>query len=568
MLSVSRRADRTSLPPLLRLGLAYFIREERLGALAMLVFSLGLSVATAALGPILNARSGALVTALSSGTSASLRAAVFAFFGILVVYIAVASVYEYLLNLLPIRWRRWLTIRVLERYFHGRAFYRLGFEATIDNPDQRIAEDVGSFTQMSVVLSLLAVSAPSSVVFSTIALWHTSTLLAEVLLAYGVVSTVFAVVVFQRRLTALNVRQLQLEADFRSSLARVRSGAEAIAFLRGEEREAAELAARFVPVYHVQNRIYRWSDVYLNGFNLTIANIPALLPVVLLAPQVLSGHLAVGVVVQSSGNAAGIISGFGALSGALSGLAGIFASTVRVNAMLAALGEQPRSRDAIVVFDAETLAVDRLALATPDGAPLFDGLSVEVPRGAALLVTGPSGSGKSSFLRALAGLWRRGTGRIARPPLESMLFLPQRPYLPAGTLRDQLQYPHRDTPLPDDALRAALTAVGLRGLAERSGGFDVERPWEAMLSAGERQRLAFARLLLANPRYALLDEASSALDPADEAALYRLLRARGITLVTVGHRASLGALHDRVVLIRDGRAITASPHDAFGREAS
>src|SRR6202043_714280 len=141
---------------------------------------------------MLNARSGALVTALSTGTSASLRAAIVAFFGILIVYIGVASVYEYLLNLLPIHWRRWLTIRVLDRYFARRAYYRVGFDRAIDNPDQRIAADINSFTQMSVVLSVLVVSAPASVVFSTIALWHTPAPTAELLLAYGAFSSIFA----------------------------------------------------------------------------------------------------------------------------------------------------------------------------------------------------------------------------------------------------------------------------------------------------------------------------------------------------------------------------------------
>jgi vitamin B12/bleomycin/antimicrobial peptide transport system ATP-binding/permease protein len=556
-------------PPLLRLALAYFAGSERVGALAMLAFSLGLSVATAALGPMLNARSGALVTALSSGTSASLRAAVVAFFGILIVYIAVASVYEYLLNLLPIHWRRWLTIKVLDRYFQRRAYYRLGFDRAIDNPDQRIAEDIGSFTQMSVVLSVLVVSAPSSVVFSTIAIWHVSALTAELLLAYGVLSSIFAIVVFQRRLTKLNFRQLQIEADFRSSLARVRTNAEAIAFYQADAREAEHATTRFAPVYRNQNRILRWSDVYLNGFNLAFANLPVLLPIVLLAPQVLAGHLAVGVVVQSSGNAAGIIGGFTALTQSLTGLAGIFASTTRVNRLLTSIERAPDDERAIALRDGGALAIDELTLATPDGAHrLFSGLSVEVPNGSALLVTGPSGSGKSSLLRALAGLWNAGAGTILRPPLESMMFLPQRPYLPAGTLRDELLYPHREQQRSENDLREALAAVDLAGLPERVGGFDVDHVWEALLSSGEQQRLALARLLLARPRYAILDEATSALEPADEDALYRLLRTRGITLVSVGHRSSLAAHHDRGVLIQDGKAIPTSPQQAFVREAS
>jgi putative ATP-binding cassette transporter len=192
--------------------------------------------------------------------------------------------------------------------------------------------------------------------------------------------------------------------------------------------------------------------------------------------------------------------------------------------------------------------LQRVTLQTPRGQKtLVHELSVAVQPGEGLLIVGQSGSGKSSLLRAIAGLWHTGTGCIIRPPLEAMFFLPQRPYMILGSLRDQLVYPDLRADLSEATLRAALTQVNLADLPERLGGFEAVLDWADVLSLGEQQRLAFARLWLSQPRYAMLDEATSALDVANEERLYQELQTMGMTFISVGHRPSLVKYHHHVL---------------------
>lgn len=275
------------------------------------------------------------------------------------------------------------------------------------------------------------------------------------------------------------------------------------------------------------------------------------LPTAILAPKVLSGELEIGSAVQATG-------AFSAVLGAVSLVVEHFEGLSRFSAGIARLSsfsdvlDRPRDTEAeesIVAVRDSRLAIERMTLKTPNHERiLIRDLTVAVDPGKSLLIAGESGSGKSSLLRAIAGLWHSGSGRIFRP--DEMLFVPQQPYMILGTLRSQLLYPDADRQIPDDALLLMLHKVNLPDLAERSGGLDAEMDWEKVLSVGEQQRLAIARILVTKPRYAMLDEATSALDAANEEHLYSLLAKTETTLVSVGHRASILKYHAQVIELR------------------
>ncbi len=275
------------------------------------------------------------------------------------------------------------------------------------------------------------------------------------------------------------------------------------------------------------------------------------LPTAILAPKVLSGELEIGSAVQATG-------AFSAVLGAVSLVVEHFEGLSRFSAGIARLSsfsdvlDRPRDTEAeesIVAVRDSRLAIERMTLKTPNHERiLIRDLTVAVDPGKSLLIAGESGSGKSSLLRAIAGLWHSGSGRIFRP--DEMLFVPQQPYMILGTLRSQLLYPDADRQIPDDALLLMLHKVNLPDLAERSGGLDAETDWEKVLSVGEQQRLAIARVLVTKPRYAMLDEATSALDAANEEHLYSLLAKTETTLVSVGHRASILKYHAQVIELR------------------
>jgi vitamin B12/bleomycin/antimicrobial peptide transport system ATP-binding/permease protein len=455
----------------------------------------------------------------------------------------------YLSKWLYIEWRQWLTHFFMDGGFAHRTFYRMGMNGKVDNPDQRISDDISAFVATTQIFTVTLLFAVGGVVSYFAVLWSISPSLAMLLIGYAIAGTYFSVVV-GRRLIGLNYDQERYQADFRFGLVHVRDNAEPIFMYGGERHENDQLRHRFSKVVKNYRQIMLW-ERHLDFFTQSYGSVVALVPYWFLAGAYVAGHLQFGQVVQAS-------TAFMALHGSLSIVVNNFPSVANyanvVNRLSEFLGESEAASkaDAIRGESIETIvtpqvAFDHLAVRTPDGAKtLISDLTTDARALGPLLVKGPSGVGKTSLMRALAGLWRDGSGTISRPALADVMFLPQRPYMILGSLRDQLTYP-RASGASDEQLHEMLEAVNLSNLCDRFGGLDAEMHWADVLSPGEQQRLAFARLLLNRPQYAFLDEATSALDPANERAMYELLRKSGIPFLSSGHRPSLLKFHRNVL---------------------
>lgn len=552
-----QRFNLTILKQFWAIAKSYWSSDEKWRARGLLLLVILLSFGYTGLSVLLNNKRGELISALSAHDEARFWQTILIFAGTLVIYAPLYAGYDYLRDRLGLEWRRWLTNYFVDRYFQNRAFYHLNHaDADIDNPDQRIAEDVKSFTQESlkillvVVDSLLAVAAFSGV------LWGISKPLILFLVLYALVGTLATVGVFGKPLMRLNFGQLKKEADFRFSLVRVRENAEAIAFYQGEPRESAQIKGRFVEAFDNFKRLIFW-ELNLNILTNAYEFIPFVLPAIVVAPGIFAGDLEVGKVTEAQGAFIRVFFSLNLIVARFQSLATFGAGVERLYTFLECLETNhlasQESDSALETTIATEISDDRLAielmtLQTPNRQrTLVENLSVKLSTGEGLLVRGPSGCGKSSLLRAIVGLWDAGSGKILRPTLDKMLFLSQRPYMILGTLRDQMLYPNMNSEVEDSQLSQILIQVNLPDLEQTHGGFNTEQNWAELLSLGEQQRLIFARLLLNKPSYAILDEATSALDPHNEKYLYQQLQDSGITFFSIGHRESLSNYHESIL---------------------
>ena len=477
-------------------------------------------------------------------------------------YIIMAVYAIYVKQILEIKWRTWMTSRYLDEWMHSQTYYRLqvlGGDG-VDNPDQRISDDIGMFVNLTLSLFIGLLKQVSTLVAFVVILWQLSgaldipvgdTVLSVpgymvfVTLIYSVVGTWLAHKV-GRSLIGLNYDQQRYEADFRFSMVRVRENSESIAFYGGEGPEMQNFQERFGMVirnFWALMKRTKLLNFYVNGY----AQLAVIVPILMSAPKYFSGDMQLGGFIQT-------LSAFGRVQDALSYFVEAYDTIAQYVAVIRRLGgftghmEAAENMQASFGFDSRDdingLVLQDVQVELPDGRRLFEGLSLAVPAGKYLLVSGNSGCGKSTLLRALAGIWPYGCGNVSLPSGWRSMFLPQRPYLPLGSLRRAIYYPQ---PVPEKEtadLRSLLERFGIGSLAERLDEVD---DWSRILSLGEQQRLAFIRILLFRPDIVFLDESTSAMDEQREAEAYDILKALlpEMAVISVGHRSTLFKKHDK-----------------------
>ena len=545
-----------------RLARPYWVSGESRKGVALLVAVVALALGLVWLEVQFNAWNNDFYNAIQEKNAAQFWSQLRKFSLLALAFIVVGVYKLYLTQMLQIEWRTWLTERYLADWLEGRAYYRLQLlDGGTDNPDQRIAEDLRNFVDATLSLSLGLLSAVVTLVSFVAILWTLSGPLTVPLGEHGLVipgymvwvALLYALAgtwlthVIGRPLIGLDFRQQRVEADFRFSLVRLRENSEGVALYGGEAEELDNFRSRFGQVIGNWWSIMR-KQKQLTWFTSGYQQIAIIFPYVVAAPRYFSGSIALGGLMQTA-------SAFGQVQGSLSWFIGAYtqfaawkATVDRLTGFSAALtevrGEAERLDGDYEAAQGSALGLEALSLALPQGRALLAPTTLELTPGRNVLVTGPSGAGKSTLFRALAGIWPYWKGRIRVPQGARLLFLPQKPYLPVGSLRHAIAYPLQVKSVDDALVRDALQAVGLAHLA---GELEREENWALLLSGGEQQRMAFARALLNRPDWLFMDEASAALPEATQNELYALLRERlpQTTLVSIGHRDSLAQFHAR-----------------------
>ncbi|AIB40374.1 ABC transporter ATP-binding protein/permease [Pseudomonas sp. WCS374] len=539
----------------------YWRSEEKGRAWLLLAAVIGLSLFSVAISVWINHWYKDFYNALEKKDTAAFWQLIGYFGGIAAVAILGAVYRLYLTQMLTIRWRAWLTEKHFSRWLAHKNYYQLEQGGYTDNPDQRISEDLNNFTSGTLSLGLGLLRNVVSLVSFSIILWGVSGSIE----VFGVTipgymfwcALLYAAVgswlthLIGRRLIGLSNQQQRFEADLRFSMVRVRENAESIALYNGEPNERQRLSTRFGKVWQNFWDIMKVSK-RLTFFTAGYSQIAIIFPFIVAAPRYFTGKIELGELMQINSAFGNVQENFSWFINAYSELATWRATSDRLLSFQQAMSDNEQRTPAIDVRpEGERLVIKDLGMDLADGRHLLTDADMTVEPGERVMLSGRSGSGKSTLLRAMGHLWPAGHGSI-RLPATRYLFLPQKPYLPIGTLKAVLSYPQDDSVYPAERYAQVLETCRLPHLVNR---LDEANHWQRMLSPGEQQRLAFARALLFAPRWLYMDEATSAMDEEDEATLYQALidELPGLSIVSVGHRSSLKRFHGRHVRIDGGR---------------
>lgn len=548
-----------------RLAAPYFWSEDRWAGRGLLAAVIAMELANVGITVLLNSWNARFYNALQQHDGAAFGREIIVFCALAAAFILLSVYQLYLSQWLQIRWRQWMTDRFLGMWMKEALPYRMQLSGeTADNPDQRIAEDIRLFVGNTLTICVGLLSAIVTLASFIAILWalsssaplvfHGHTLaipgyLVWAALLYAVVGTCITHYIGQP-LVPLNIQQQQREADFRATLLRARENAEQIALLKGEPTERARLATRFAAVranwISIMGRQKR-----LTFFTSGYGQVQVIMPFLAVSPAYFSRTIDLGGMMQT-------VSAFGRVQGAFSFFVQAYQQLAewksvieRLSGFAESIQETDGAQSGLVAnttANHDHISSHQLLLKKPDGSTLFLVGQLDLAQGATTLLMGPSGVGKSTFLRAIAGIWPHAQGRIQIPDGARVLVLPQRPYLPDGTLRDAITYPHSATQADDQRIADLLSEVGLASLSDK---LSEHAHWQHRLSLGEQQKLTIVRAILLAPDWLFLDEATASLDEASERQAYELLKRRlpDTTIVSVGHRSSLRGLHSRSVYI-------------------